>query len=97
MTHWYYKYLPFYFLEWKLKRKDPYYSDIVELKDKYNLVLLEISEGVWIGTNKRDFIVAQIEQLEREIESKKSELEALNVSLCNMGKDIAIFHTEKVE
>lgn len=83
---WYYKYLPYFILERKLSKEDDFNSPTVKyINDKEILmVMLEIENGVWIGTNKKEFLVRRKIQLEKEIKDINEEMELVSNELSEM-------------
>lgn len=83
---WYYKYLPYFLLERKLQKEDDFNAPTVKyINDKeISMVLLEIGKGVWIGQNKKEFLLRRKERLEKEIQEINEKLEGLNHELSKM-------------
>jgi hypothetical protein len=85
-AHWYYKYLPYYILERKLKKEDDFNCPTVKyIHDKeIKIVLLEVDKGVWIGANKKEWLLIRKEALEERIKSKQQELRWITNELSAM-------------
>lgn len=77
---WYLKYLPYILLERKLKKADDFNAPTVKYinRKEIHMVLIDIEKGVWIGQNKKEFLLRRKERLEREIEDINKDLEGLN-------------------
>jgi len=83
---WYYKYLPYFILERKLSEEDDFNSPTVKYIDDrvMSVVMLEIEKGVWIGTNKKEYLLKEKAQLEKKIKNINKELEWLEHELSEM-------------
>lgn len=83
---WYYKYLPYSILERKLSKEDDFNSPIVKYIDgkEMSVVMLEIDKGVWIGTNKKEYLLKEKAQLEIKIKDINKKLEWLEHELSEM-------------
>ena len=83
---WYYKYLPYFILERKLSKEDEFNSPTVKYIDnkEMSVVMLEIEKGVWIGTNKKEYLLKEKAQLEKKIKNINKELEWLKHELSEM-------------
>jgi hypothetical protein len=68
-------------LERKLLKQDPDCSDSLILKgyemNKYNISLIEIEKGVWLGTNPKEILESEKKKLERRLEEVNKDLEEL--------------------
>lgn len=78
---WYYKYLPYFILEKKLHTQDPDDADTLILKGyemkEYQICLIEIKPGLWIGANKKEVLESKKKSLERQLNGVNADLKEL--------------------
>lgn len=84
---WCYKYLPYFILERKLQQEDDFNAPTVKyINDKeIPVVMLEIEKGIWIGQNKKEFLLRKKSYYESEIVRINEQLEVINDDLSKLG------------
>lgn len=94
----YYKYLPWFILERKLNKIDPFYADKVTIgKEDREIVLLKISDGVWIGTNHSDYWKSQKTEAEKRIKEYTRKLEEANGHLQEVREDLTVLCAKETQ
>jgi len=95
---WYYKYLPWFLLERKLNKIDPFYADKITIgEETHDIILLEISDGIWIGTNKSDYWESQKKQSEKMIKEYTRKLEEANDHLQEVCEDLSVLCAQETQ
>jgi len=95
---WYYKYLPWFLLERKLNKIDPFYADKITIgEETHEIILLEISEGIWIGTNYSDYWNAQKTQSEKMIKEYTRKLEEANGHIQEVRENLTVLCAQKTK
>ncbi len=95
---WYYKYLPWFLLERKLNKIDPFYADKITIgNEDHDIILLEISDGIWIGTNHSDYWETQKIQSEKMIKEYTRKLEEANGHLQEVCEDLSVLCAQETQ
>jgi hypothetical protein len=76
----YYKYLPWFILERLVNKLDPDFSTTFSFggENEYEICLIEIENGLWLGTNLTELLKSKKARLERKLAVLNKELEEIN-------------------